>query len=451
MPILPDNSRPHSKRRSWMPLNTLLSLGVFLTSLASMPPSIAQEKKQTELVSVRAVAVVQQDVTRTTTQPATIEPFYRAEIRSKLSAYVSEVKVDIGDVVTQGQVLATLDVPEMAKKADIISARIRRLQAEERRAAAGVALTAASITSAQAMLQQSKSHVAMEDATLKAATAEANRVKDLVGRGASEARMLDEATQRRDAALASRQSALSAIASAEANVVVAESKKTSAEADVDVARAETEIAKAELEELRVMLAYAELKAPFAGVVTDRTVNPGDLVSSGNGAHSAAPLLVINQIDKVRCHIAIPERDAAFVRRGDKISLAFPSYPGESIETTVARTNHSLDHETRTMLVEAELANPDGKLLPGMFGQATLSLQAPVTVSVLPSRAVRFDGQGAARVFVLRDDDTVAVTGITVLSDDGRMLQIAGVAPGQRVVDAHLQRFADGQRVQVLDP
>ena len=411
----------------------------------------AQDKGKSEVVSVRAVAVVQQQVTRTTTQPASIEPFYRAEIRSRLPGYVLEVKADIGDVVSPGDVLAVLDTPELLQQAEIIKARIRRLQSEERRTAAAVALAAASVQSAEAMHEQSKSQVAKDEAMLTAATAEAERIKDLVARGASEPRLLDEVNRRRDAALASRQAAMSAVISAKANVMVAESRKAAAEADVDVARAETEIARAELKELEVMRAFSQLTAPFAGVVVQRAANPGDLVNSGNSAHSAAPLFTINQTEKVRCHLSVPERDAAFVRPEDKIQLTFPSFQGEKFETTVTRTSQNLDRETRTMLVEAVIPNPDGKLIPGMFGQATLSLEAPAAVSVLPSRAVRFDGKGTARVFVILDDQSVAVKDIQILSDDGLMLQVAGLEPGQRVIDAHLQRFSDGQRVQVMNP
>ncbi|MEZ6042514.1 MAG: efflux RND transporter periplasmic adaptor subunit [Planctomycetaceae bacterium] len=433
--------------------NALWSFVVAVTTLSfATTPSFSQAQEvKPETVAVRAVAVVRQQVTRTTTQPATIEPYYQAEIRSRLAEYVLEVKVDIGDVVRKDDVLATLDIPEMSKQAEIIQARIRRLRAEEQSAAAGIAMAEASIKSALALLEQAKSQVAMDDALLKAATAEADRMKDLVSRGASEPRLLDEAVRKRDAANASRQATMSAIASAQANVVVAESKKAAAQASDDVARAETEIAIAELARLKVTMNFAQLKAPFSGIVTERNVNPGDLVSSGNGSHSARPLFVINQIDKVRCHLAIPERDAAFVRRGDRILLRLPSFAGETFETQVTRTNQSLDHETRTMLVEAEIPNPDGKLLPGMFGQATLSLQAPATVSVLPSRAVRFDAKGNARVFLISEDNIVAVREIEILSDDGQMLQVAGVEPGQRVIDAHLQRFVDGQQVRVLSP
>ncbi|MCA9035717.1 MAG: hypothetical protein KDA91_11340, partial [Planctomycetaceae bacterium] len=113
--------------------NALWSFVVAVTTLSfATTPSFSQAQEvKPETVAVRAVAVVRQQVTRTTTQPATIEPYYQAEIRSRLAEYVLEVKVDIGDVVRKDDVLATLDIPEMSKQAEIIQARIRRLRAEE--------------------------------------------------------------------------------------------------------------------------------------------------------------------------------------------------------------------------------------------------------------------------------------------------------------------------------
>lgn len=430
-----------------VPLQLIL-LTVFLHATVLTGPGMGVEEQAA--VPVRAVAVTHQQAIRTTTLPATLEPYYRAEIRAKISGYVREVKAQIGDVVAPNDVLAVLDVPEMVQQADILAARIRRLQAEEARSRAGIQLAAATIRSIDAQLLQAQSLTATDDALLKAATAEADRMQDLVNRGASERRLLDEAIQRRDAAAARRESSLSAITSAEANVAVAKSKQTSAEADLAVAVAETQIAVLQAAELQIMLGYAELKAPFAGVVTSRTINPGDLVNSGSGAQSAQPLFAISQIDKLRCQLQIPERDAAVVQPGDPIAVTFPSFAAEELHATVTRTSQSLDRETRTMLVEAEILNPDAKFLPGMFGQATLTLQAPAAASVLPARAVRFDAKGGALVYRIQEDNTVAVTAVTILSDDGQLLRVSGIDAGQRVIDAHLQRFTDGQRVDVVE-
>ena len=416
-----------------------------------LPRSSASVIAQSDDTSprVRTVAAIQQQVSRTVTQPASIEPWYRAEIRARVQGYVTDVSADIGDVVQQGQTLAILAAPELQKQAEITRARIRRMQAEEQRAKANKDVTVANIEAAEANYKQTQSQVAMDDALFKAATAEFERFRDLVSRGATEPRMLDEATRRKESAAASRQASLSAITSAQASVLVARARQAAAEAEITVAQTETQIAQSELEELEIMINYLTIKAPFEGVVTHRSLNPGDLVAAGNGSDSAEPLFVVSQLQKVRCLVDIPERDAAFVRRGDVLTVRFPSFPTENVETTIARTSQNLNRETRTMRIEADIPNPEGKLLPGMFGQATLTMNISETASLLPARSVRFDAKGNAFVYAIQPDQTVAITNVQILSDDGRMLQIAGLEKNQRVVDAHLQRFTDGQKVEIL--
>jgi RND family efflux transporter MFP subunit len=177
------------------------------------------------------------------------------------------------------------------------------------------------------------------------------------------------------------------------------------------------------------------------------------VSAGrSGAdESSGGLFTLSQQDKVRCRISVPERDAPFINRGDAVELTFPSFEGEVLTTTVTRTSASLGPETRTMVVEAELPNQDGRLLPGMFGQATITAGAAATVSVLPARAVRFDGTGRAFVYVIHEDNTVAETQVQIGNDDGNNIAIvSGLAAGDRVVDAQLKRLTDGQRVRIIE-
>lgn len=410
----------------------------------------ADEQKTDRSVTVRSVAVGQQSLTRTTTQPAWIEPYFQAEIRGRISAYVREIKVDFGDTVSAGDVLAILDAPEMSRQVDVVLARIRRLEAEELRASAEVDVTAAGILSAESLLKQAESAVAMDEASLKAITAEYERVKDLVSRGSSEPRLLDEASRRRESAQASRMASLSSVTSAEANIAVAKARHASAEASLKAAQAETMVVRAELDELKQTMQYLQLSAPFAGIVTRRSIDPGDLIHTGSGTENEPPLFTVSRVDRLRCRIAVPERDAVFVRAGDQISLVLPSLTDGEIRTSVTRTSRSLDRETRTLLVEAEISNADGKLLPGMFGQATVTMRETATTSILPAGAVRFDADGKAFVYVIRDDDTVAVSGVTVISDDGSTLQLRGIEPGQRVIGPHLQRFSDGQKVKIFE-
>ncbi len=423
--------------------------GLLAVTLIGCGPPASATKREPTAVPVKAVAVVAQDVERTTTQPATVHPYYRAEIRARASGYVKELSADIGDFVNAGDALAVIDVPEMQEQRNIIEARIGRFEAEQQRAEAGIQLAEANVRSVEAKLEQAKSELNRADASLVAAEAEFERTRDLVARQSLERRMLDEARKRRDSEIANKEAVSSAIISAEADIAVANAQLVSAQADVRAAKSETQIGKSQLDEIDVLIAYATLKAPFAGVVTTRSVDLGDLVYEQT--QGGTPLFVVSQVDKVRVHVPVPEADAAAVNRDDKISLSFPSFPGEeAIQATVTRVSASLDPSTRTMLVEAEMANPDQKLIPGMFGQATITLATKVAVNMLPARAIRFDEAGQAYVYVVGEDETVEIVTVTTGLDDGSSVEIvSGVTPGQQVVDAHLRRFQPGQKVTLL--
>lgn len=408
----------------------------------------AEKDEQRPAVPVKIVSVVQKEVPRTTTQPATVHPLYRAEIRAKVSGYVDELKADIGDYVEQGDALAVIHVPEMQKQREVVQARISRLEAEEKRARAGIDLAAAKVRAAEARLVQSKSELNRAEASLAAAEAEFQRTEDLVQRQSLQSRVLDEVRKRRDSERANKQSVASAIHSAQADIGVARAEQASAEADLQAAQAETSVAQRQLQELDVLIAYSTLKAPFSGIVTARSLDPGDLVRKSSEVGDGDPLFVLSQVDRVRVQMPVPEKDAAFVNRGDPVTLRFPSFPAsEEMTATVTRVAGGLDPSTRTMLVEAEVDNPDSRLLPGMFGQATITLSSKFAANVLPARAVRFDEDGQAYVYVVSPDRTVSVKPITTGNDDGSSIEVlSGVEAGQHVIDAHLKRFSSGDEV-----
>ncbi|MGI9472375.1 MAG: efflux RND transporter periplasmic adaptor subunit [Rubripirellula sp.] len=429
---------------------TFALIGIIATTGCS--PRQANQPDKVKVVPVKTVAVVEEDLQRTTTQPATIHSYYRADIRAKVSGYVAEVKADMGDFVEAGATLAVIDIPEMQKQREIIEARIIRNQSEETRATAGMDLAQANVLSAEARLAQSKSEMSRAMASLAAVEAEFSRTQDLVQRQSLERRMLDEVRKKRDSELANKESTESAIQSSEADVTVAKARLTSAAADLKAAQADTAISRRQLEELDVMINYATLKAPFAGVVTQRGVAPGDLVREASEVGSGHPLFVVSMVETVRVQIPVPEAEAALVSRGDEITLRFPSFPSEEpITTKVTRLAGDLDPSTRTMLVEAELPNPDRKLIPGMFGEATISLATKAAARMLPARAVRYEDSGEAYVYIVEADSTVSIASVKTGLDDGHSIQIlAGLEPGQRVVDAHLKRFTMGQKVAPLN-
>ncbi|MCC9603989.1 efflux RND transporter periplasmic adaptor subunit [Stieleria sp. JC731] len=399
---------------------------------------------------VRTVALSTNTLERSTVQPASIHAYYESHVRPQATGVVTEIAVDIGDVVKKGDVLLKIEVPELLMQREILRAKVSRLEAAERRESAGVELAAAEVTSAEAQLSEAKSLLGQIDASLAASESEFNRTEDLVNRGSLQQRVLDEVRKKRDSEAAAKQSASAAIESSQAMVKVAMAKQTAAAADLDAAKAETEIARRQLDEIEVLIDFASVRASIEGVITARNVEPGNLV--GPDAEGSKPLLVISQIDKVRVRIPVPEIEAAHVSRGDQVSLSFPSFADEPpIKGTIARTTSALTPQSRTMLAEVDLENGEGKFLPGMFGQASIQMAAQTTAKTLPSRAIHFGENGKAHVYVVDANDIVTVAQIQTGQDDGLMIEVlSGLDPNARVIDANLHRFTDGESVQVLD-
>jgi len=430
-----------------------VAIGLIVSTGCSPQKSVVRLKEEpSRPVPVRTVAVSEVDVPRATRQPATVHAYYQADIHALERGYVAEVPIDIGDVVRKGDVLLIIDVPQLDKQHQVIEGQIKRLEAEEKSQQAQVRVAESEVESAEAALAEAKSQQQRVEAVVEAAEAEFRRTEDLVQRGSLQERVLDEVRMKRDSERANQQAIAATVDSVAAGIVVAEANLAAAQADRQAAAAETEVMRRRLEELQVRIDYGTIRAPFDGMVTRRTVDPGDLVGDGGGSAAADPLLVISQTDRVRVRIPVPESDAPMVSPGDSVTLTFPSFPDEPAMTgVVSRIAGSLDPATRTMTAEVDLDNENGKLLPGMFGQATISLTTKVAANVLPARAIRFSETGEAYVYLVDPQQTIAVTPVQTGLDDGNLIEVVeGLSTGQNVVDAHLQRFVDGQKVTVLE-
>jgi RND family efflux transporter MFP subunit len=148
-------------------------------------------------------------------------------------------------------------------------------------------------------------------------------------------------------------------------------------------------------------------------------------------------------------VAVPERDAPLADPGDSALITLQALPGEELRGHVSRVAGALDETTRTMLLEIDLPNPDGRLLPGMFGQATIQLEPPRERLTLPANAVRFDEQGKSYVYVIDAASEVAVVDVETGLDDGQQIEItAGLLGSERVAGPSLKRLRAGQRVDI---
>jgi RND family efflux transporter MFP subunit len=143
---------------------------------------------------------------------------------------------------------------------------------------------------------------------------------------------------------------------------------------LDEAKSRLDTAVAEQAEIEAQMQYAVIEAPFAGIVTSRTIDPGDMVyeaSSPKG--SGQPLLRVAKTDVIRVKTYVPESESALVDIGDPATVVFDALPDRTFSSQVARISGALDPGTRTMLVEIDLPNDDGRIRPGYYGQTRIVL------------------------------------------------------------------------------
>ena len=218
--------------------------------------------------------------------------------------------------------------------------------------------------------------------------------------------------------------------------------------DVDIANAKYQEAKANVDELLAMDSYTRITAPFDGVITERFVDPGALIHAGGGQSStapmqgaarpggsAAPVVSIARLDKLRIYVYVPQGEVGSVHRGMRATVTVQGLQGAGFSGTVARFAHSLDLATRTMLTEVDLDNPEHTLYPGMYANVTLVLQSHPDALRLPVAAV--GGDEAHKVFLVRDDRLAEVPVTTGINDGGYIEITSGLTSKDLVVSTSI--------------
>jgi len=347
----------------------------------------AETKTNAEsLPSVTVTPVVRGDSQAGLVLPGTIQPGTEAPVLARASGYVRKRYADIGDRVQEGQVLAEIEAPELDQQ----------------------------ILQAQATLQQSRSAVEQAEASLQQGRSNENlaritaeRWKNLVSRGAV-SRQENDVYQAQYAAQQSNVQALEkAVAAANSNVGAIE---------------------ASLARLRDLKSYQTVRAPFAGVITQRNVDTGVLINEGNTL-----LFRIAQTGLMRTFINVPQSEADSVRVGLTATLDMVDMPGRKFTGKVSRTSNALDPASRTLLTEIEVMNPDGRLLPGMFTQVDLMVPRRDPPLLIPgdTLVIRSDGP---QVAVVDAQNQVHYAKIKLGRDFGDRLEVlSGVEPGEQLI------------------
>ena len=203
-------------------------------------------------------------------------------------------------------------------------------------------------------------------------------------------------------------------------------------AAVRQARADLAAANANIKRLEKLQSYQSIVAPFTGVVVRRNVEVGALIGAGNNG-SARELFHLAQIDPLRVSVAVPQTYAAEVRVGQEVSLRLIEKPGVELKGKIARTAGAVDPDSRAMTVEIELPNPDGKLLPGAYVEASLTLRSAARGLVVPASALQFRQEGP-RLAVVNADGRIALRPVKLGRDLGRNVEVlSGIDRLERIV------------------
>jgi RND family efflux transporter MFP subunit len=333
-------------------------------------------------------------------------PYQEVELHAKVSGYIRHIYVDIGDRVHKGEDLADLDIPELVAQVD--------------EAKSGVLRSHEDVLSAKsAVVRAEADHAALRAAYVRLKQAAAARP------GLIAQQELDDA-QAKDSASAAQVDAASSDFSAMQQALAA--------------------AKANSAHYSALASYAHIAAPFSGVVTWRYSDTGALVQAGTSSASAQPVVKLAQTDVLRLRLPVPESLAGYVHIGDPARIRIEA-TGQDLTGNVVRTTGALDLATRTLQVEIDLNNANGKLLPGMYADVTLDIQRAGTGLTLPIQAVDLSG-GQPYALVVSSQGRIEKRVVELgIQTPTRVEVLSGINNSDRVVAANLSSYTPGEAVR----
>lgn len=204
---------------------------------------------------------------------------------------------------------------------------------------------------------------------------------------------------------------------------------------------------ANVRRLQALQGFGRLDAPFAGVVTSRSAQIGQLVVSGNAA--AQPLFTVSDVSRMRIYVRVPQGYSAQVKTGNSATLALPEFPNRDFAATMTRSAHAVDPQSGAVLVELQAANPDGALKPGAYAQVRFDVGAGQGNSFkLPGSAILYGNNGPT-VAIVDGNGRVTVKPVAIARDEGATVTLSsGVAASDHVIDTPPDAIRTGDHVQV---
>jgi RND family efflux transporter MFP subunit len=431
-----------------------VALGGYLLSPGSAPASGTEEPAHTQTeddpIPVEVVHPRAGGVERTTTQPGSVQAYERARLFAAVSGYLKSQDVDIGIRVKKGQLLAKIDVPELEKEVKQYRATLSQAKARVSQMEARVSTARADLLARKAKIKQAQASIKSASAWLRFRKKQFERMQSLLAAKAIDERLVDENQERYEAAVESENAAMAALDTARAEEAAAEAGIKQAEADVMEAKAQVQVDEARIEKGEIQVGFSEIRAPYDGVITQRSMLPNDYVRAAREGGSGDPLLTVERTNLFRVVVQVPDRDVPFTDPGDPAFVEIDALPGKRYPAKVSRIASAEDPDTRLMRVEVDVPNPDGDLRRGMYGRVTIILDRPAGHLSLPSSCLKTEGDRTT-VFVVRNNRVHQVP-VKVSTDNAVWCGIReGLQTKDQVVLHPGNDLTDGAEVVVSAP
>jgi RND family efflux transporter MFP subunit len=407
------------------------------TKPAEAPTAAADGPSAGRILVVTAVQAVTRPISASVQATGSFVAMESSDVAPEAAGRVVETPVNVGDFVKQGQALARLENRDAQLRLDQARAAEQQAEATIRQAQSRIGLGQDQNFNAANVPEVLSAEAAYQSAVAQAklAEADAQRYENLIKTGDVSRSAYEKWRTQADTAQAQANSARQQY---EATLNAARQNYQgvmTAQASLAGAHAQTEMAMKAMEDTLI-------RAPFDGYVSARPIAAGQYVAL------TSKIATVLRVRPIKLDLQVSESNASQMRLGASVDTSVPGYPGRTFQGTVTAINPAVDPNSRTFSVEAQLANTDLALKPGMFATSRILLSGTSEGLFVPSRAVVTDAStNSSQVFFIRDGKArVAV--VQLGAKDGEMTQIlSGLSPGATLALDHLQDLYDGQSVK----
>ena len=401
-------SKIHARTAVGPAAATVVCLAAFISlSLSACRSENASVNARAATIPAARVAVAQRgNISHVLTLAGQFQPYQVVDVHPKVSGYMRKINVDIGDIVREGQTLATLEVPEL-----------------------------------KAQLEQTVFQVDQSREEITRAEHEINRAEAQHQALHQQFVRLKQASEGHPGLIAEQE-----LDNARASDLSSEAQVDSAKAAMGAARQHLGAAQSDNERVQALHNYTNVVAPIAGVVVWRYADTGALIQGGTGSNNQdLPIVRLSQSTLLRLRLPVPEDDVRYVKDGDPITVRVDAL-NRSLTGKVVRFTRDVNFETRTMETEVDVQNKDLSIAPGMYANTMLRLANVDGAVTVPVEAIVLQGDRKV-VYALDGSNHVHIQPVQVGIEGSRLAQItSGLQPGNRVIVGGQDHYQDGEAV-----